>query len=118
MAENVFPIDQSKSMAEQDKTGHNRWHSYIPAVASLDPGTDFLKDCRQRTDGQIKNTEDASDVRDIDLTRLHASSGPTPASRAGCSSATSTRMARRGKLPAAAAAATATNPAKELPLPA
>lgn len=76
MAENIFSIDQSKSMGEQDVPGHNRWHPDIPAVASVDPGTDFRMDCREWTDGQIKNTDDASDVRDIDATRLHVLSGP------------------------------------------
>ena len=33
-------------------------------------------DCREWTEGQIKNTDDASDVRNIDATRLHVLSGP------------------------------------------
>ena len=76
LAENFFPLDQSKSMFEQDVPGYNRWHPDIPAVASVDPGTDFRMDCCEWTDGQIKNTDDASDVRDIDATRLHVLSGP------------------------------------------
>ena len=76
LAENIFPLDQSKSMFEQDVPGYNRWHPDIPSVASVDPGTDFRMDCREWTDVQIKNTDDASDVRDIDATRLHVRSGP------------------------------------------
>ena len=76
LAEDFFPPDQSKSMFEQDVPGYNRWHPDIPAVASVDPGTDFRMDCREWTDVQIKNTDDASDVRDIDATRLHVLSGP------------------------------------------
>jgi len=76
LAENIYPLDQSKSMFEQDVPGYNRWHPDIPSVASVDPGTDFRMDCREWTDGQIKNTDDASDVRDIDATRLHVLSGP------------------------------------------
>jgi formamidase len=76
LAENFFPLDQSKSMFEQVVPGHNRWHPDIPAVASVDSGTDFRMDCREWTDGQIKNTDDASDVRDIDSIRLHVLSGP------------------------------------------
>lgn len=51
MAENIFSIDQSKSMGEQEVPGHNRWHPDIPAVASVDPGTEFRMDCREWTDG-------------------------------------------------------------------
>jgi formamidase len=47
LAENIFPLDQSKSMFEQDVPGHNRWHPDIPAVASVDLGTDFRMDCRE-----------------------------------------------------------------------
>jgi formamidase len=76
LAENIFPLDQSKSMFEQDVPGYNRWHPDIPSVASVDPGTDFRMDCREWTNGRIKNTDDASGVRDIDATRLHVLSGP------------------------------------------
>ncbi|CAN5186917.1 acetamidase/formamidase family protein [soil metagenome] len=76
MAENVFPIDQSKSMYDQDVPGHNRWHPEIPAVATVEPGDEFRMDCREWTDGQIKNTDDANDVRDVDLSRNHVLSGP------------------------------------------
>ena len=76
LAENVFQLDQSKSMYDQEVPGHNRWHPDIPAIVSVDPGTDFRMDCREWTDGQIKNNDDASDVRDIDPTCLHVLSGP------------------------------------------
>lgn len=76
MSENVFPIDQTKSMYDQETPGHNRWHPDIPAAAAVKPGTDFRMDCREWTDGQISNSDDASDIRDIDLSRLHVLSGP------------------------------------------
>lgn len=76
MSENVFPIDQTKSMYDQETPGHNRWHPDIPVAATVEPGTDFRMDCREWTDGQISNSDDASDIRDIDLSRLHVLSGP------------------------------------------
>lgn len=76
MTENVFPLDQSKSMFEQEVPGHNRWHPDIPEVATVQPGTDFRMDCREWTDGQVKNTDDANDIRDIDLSFNHVLSGP------------------------------------------
>lgn len=76
MPQNAFPIDQRKSMFEQDTPGHNRWHPDIPAAATVSPGDDFRMDCREWTDGQIKNTDDANDIRDVDLMRCHVLSGP------------------------------------------
>lgn len=76
MPQNVFPIDQSKTMFEQDVPGHNRWHPDIPAAATVSPGDEFRMDCREWTDGQIKNTDDANDIRDVDLVRCHVLSGP------------------------------------------
>ncbi len=82
MAQNVFPIDQSKSMFEQATPGHNRWHPDIPSAATVEPGDDFRMDCREWTDGQIKNTDDANDIRDVDLMRCHVLSGPISVSGA------------------------------------
>jgi formamidase len=76
MPENVFPLDQSKSMFEQEVPGHNRWHPDIPAAATVGPGTDFRMDCREWTDGQVKNTDDANDIRDMELSFNHVLSGP------------------------------------------
>ncbi|QIN77739.1 acetamidase/formamidase family protein [Rubrobacter marinus] len=76
MPQNVFPIDQTKSMFEQETPGHNRWHPEIPEIATVRPGDDFRMDCREWTDGQIKNSDDANDVRDVDLMRCHVLSGP------------------------------------------
>lgn len=76
MAENVFPLDPTKSMFEQEVPGHNRWHPEIPAAASVRPGSDFRMDCLEWTDGQVKNTDDANDIRDMDLSKNHVLSGP------------------------------------------
>lgn len=76
MPEVLFRVDLSKPMAEQDVPGHNRWHPDIPAVVSVNPGTEFRIECKEWTDGQIQNNDDPSDVRDVDLTRVHVLSGP------------------------------------------
>ncbi|GGI99547.1 formamidase [Alicyclobacillus cellulosilyticus] len=76
MPDVLFRVDLSKPMAEQDVPGHNRWHPDIPAVVSINPGTEFRIECKEWTDGQIQNNDDPSDVRDVDLTRVHVLSGP------------------------------------------
>ena len=76
MPEVVFSVDQSKPMAEQAVPGHNRWHPDIPPAASVRPGSEFRVECREWTDSQIVNSDDANDVRDVDLNRAHMLSGP------------------------------------------
>ncbi|MEL6334549.1 MAG: formamidase [Cyanobacteria bacterium J06626_26] len=76
MPETLFKIDLTKPMSEQELPGHNRWHPDIPAVASVNPGDVFRIECKDWTDGQIKDNDDPSDVRDVDLTKVHMLSGP------------------------------------------
>ncbi|SNR76727.1 formamidase [Haloechinothrix alba] len=76
MPDVVFSVDQSRSMTEQDVPGHNRWHPDIPAAVEVRPGQEFRVECREWTDGQIRNNDSANDVRDIGLDRCHMLSGP------------------------------------------
>lgn len=76
MPEKLFKVDLSKPMDKQDIPGHNRWHPDIPAAFSVDPGQSFRMECLDWTDGQIKNNDDPSDIRDVNLNRVHVLSGP------------------------------------------
>ena len=75
MAETIIKIDLNKSPYDQDDI-HNRWHPDIPMAAMVKPGDDFVIECYDWTGGQIKNDDDASDVRDVDLSQVHFLSGP------------------------------------------
>lgn len=72
----LFKVDLTKPMSEQELVGHNRWHPDIPAVVSVNPGDVFRIECKDWTDGQIKNNDSPDDVRDVDLTVVHVLSGP------------------------------------------
>lgn len=72
----LFSVDLTKPMDEQDVPGHNRWHPDIPAVVSVNPGEVFRIECKDWTDGQIKNNDSPDDVRDVDLSVVHVLSGP------------------------------------------
>jgi formamidase len=76
MPQTLFKIDLTKSMSEQEIVGHNRWHPDIPAVVSVNPGDVFRIECKDWTDGQIKDNDDPSDIRDVKLTVVHVLSGP------------------------------------------
>ncbi|MBL4767927.1 MAG: acetamidase/formamidase family protein [Rhodobacteraceae bacterium] len=75
MAETIIKIDLDKSPYEHDNI-HNRWHPDIPMVATVNPGDDFIVECMDWTGGQIKDNDDASDVRDVILEQVHFLSGP------------------------------------------
>ena len=75
MTETIIKVDLKQSPHENDKI-HNRWHPDIPMVETVKPGDDFIIECYDWTGGQIANNDDASDVRDVDLTKVHYLSGP------------------------------------------
>jgi len=76
MPQVLFKVDLTKPMSEQELVGHNRWHPDIPAVVSVNPGDVFRIECKDWTDGQIKNDDTPDDIRDVDLTVVHVLSGP------------------------------------------
>ncbi|WP_007025368.1 formamidase [Saccharomonospora iraqiensis] len=76
MPEVKFSVDQSRSFAEQDVLGHNRWHPDVPAAVSVRPGEEFRIECREWFDGTIGNNDSADDVRDVNIAMVHQLSGP------------------------------------------
>lgn len=76
MPEVIYEVDQSRSFFEQKVLGHNRWHPDIPPVASVRPGSEFRLECREWFDGTIHPDDSADDVRNVDLSIVHALSGP------------------------------------------
>lgn len=75
MAKPLIKIDLNTPANEQDVI-HNRWHPDIPMVAYVKPGDEFRVECVDWTGGQISNDDNANDVRDVDLTKVHYLSGP------------------------------------------
>lgn len=75
MTETIIKIDLNTSAYENENI-HNRWHPDIPMACMVKPGDDFKIECFDWTGGQIKNDDDASDVRDVDLSQVHFLSGP------------------------------------------
>lgn len=75
MAKTLIKVDL-KTPAHQQEVIHNRWHPDIPMVATVKPGDEFRVECVDWTGGQIKYDNNAADVRDVDLTKVHYLSGP------------------------------------------
>lgn len=75
MADTLISVDLSESPHTNENV-HNRWHPDIPINVWVEPGDDFKIETYDWTGGQIKNNDDASDVRDVELEQVHYLSGP------------------------------------------
>jgi formamidase len=71
----LIKVDLGRKPEEQDVL-HNRWHPDIPMVAMVEPGDEFRVECVDWTGGQVANNDDASDIKYVDLTKVHYLSGP------------------------------------------
>jgi len=75
MTNTLIKVDLKDSPHTNEKV-HNRWHPDIPMADWVEPGDDFLVETYDWTGGQIKNDDDAADVRDVELQQVHYLSGP------------------------------------------
>ncbi len=75
MPDTLIKVDLNDSPYNNEKV-HNRWHPDIPMACWVEAGDDFRVECFDWTGGQVKNDDDAADIRDADLTQVHFLSGP------------------------------------------
>lgn len=75
MPKTLIKIDLKKAPEEQEVL-HNRWHPDIPMVAYVKPGDEFRVECVDWTGGQITDNNNARDILEVDLTKVHYLSGP------------------------------------------
>jgi formamidase len=71
----LIKIDVSDAPTKQDVL-HNRWHPDIPMVAWVKPGAQFRVECVDWTGGQIRDDDSATDIKVVDLSKVHYLSGP------------------------------------------
>ena len=72
----LLTVDTKKLPWEQNPPLHNRWHPAIPPVATVEEGEIVRVEMVDWTGGQIKNSDSADDVKNVDLTQVHYLSGP------------------------------------------
>ncbi|MDA7614787.1 acetamidase/formamidase family protein, partial [Verrucomicrobiales bacterium] len=75
MPNTIIKIDTTIAPEEQDVL-HNRWHPDIPMVTTVKPGDEFRVECVDWTGGQISNDDSATDIKEVDLSKVHYLSGP------------------------------------------
>jgi formamidase len=76
MKTHVVAIDRSRSLADEPRSGHNRWHEDIPPILKIEAGDQVVMETRDAFDGQIVPGATAEDVRRADLGPVHPLTGP------------------------------------------
>src|SRR5215210_9345999 len=74
--EHVVSVDPFKPLAEEPRTGHNRWHEAIEPVVEVDPGDTVIYETRDAFDGQLNGGSTEEDVAGLDLNPVHPLTGP------------------------------------------
>ncbi len=76
MAAHEIRIDQSRTLADEPGTGHNRWHPDIPPILTIDPGDEVLMEARDGGDALISRDSTPDDLLRLDLNKVHPLTGP------------------------------------------
>ena len=69
-------IDRTKTLQEDPRHGHNRWHPDIKPAIEVEPGTIVGLETRAAFDGFIKPDTRASDLANAKLSVVHPLTGP------------------------------------------
>ena len=76
MTTHEIRVDRSKTLAEEQGTGHNRWHPDIPPVVRCEPGDEVVLETRDALDGQVRAGGSLDDVAATNLDVVHPLTGP------------------------------------------
>lgn len=74
--EHVIRVDQSKVLAQEPESGHNRWHEGIEPLAEVEPGDVVVYETRDAFDGQLDGDSTEVDVEGLNLGVVHPLTGP------------------------------------------
>lgn len=69
-------IDRRKSLRQQPKTGHNRWHPDIPPALEVAAGEEVVLQTRDAFDGQLTPKTTEADFAALDAGPIHPLTGP------------------------------------------
>jgi formamidase len=69
-------IDRSRSLRDEPKTGHNRWHPDIPAIAEVDEGEEVALETRDATDCYLNSKSTEADLAGLVAGAIHPLTGP------------------------------------------
>ena len=69
-------IDRKRHLADEPKTGHNRWHPDIAPIIEVDEGEEVALETRDALDGFLTPSSTAADFQSLPLGAIHPLTGP------------------------------------------
>jgi len=69
-------IDRRKPLAEEPRTGHNRWHPDIEPIVEVDEGEDVALETRDACDGYLTRRSTTADLAGLPAGAVHPLTGP------------------------------------------
>jgi formamidase len=69
-------INRDRRLADDEATGHNRWHPQIEPVIRVNPGDVVALETRDAFDGQINPDSTIDELGRLSLGRVHPMTGP------------------------------------------
>ncbi|MCW2751054.1 MAG: acetamidase/formamidase family protein [Aeromicrobium sp.] len=76
MTSHAIELDLQKSLTEDPRQGHNRWHPDITPILTIRPGEVVRAQLRDGLDHQITARSQDRDILDMDMLRGHPLTGP------------------------------------------
>ena len=75
-------IDRTRPLADEPRTGHNRWHPDIAPVVEVGEGEDVVLETRDACDGHLTARSTAADFATLPVGAIHPLTGPVRVSGA------------------------------------
>jgi formamidase len=69
-------IDRGKHLAEEPRTGHNRWHPDVPPAVEAAEGEEVLLETRDAVDGYLTPSSTVGDFASLPTGAIHPLTGP------------------------------------------
>jgi formamidase len=69
-------IDRRKPLAEEPRTGHNRWHPDIEPILEVGEGEDVALETRDACDGYLTSRSTVADLAGLPAGAIHPLTGP------------------------------------------
>jgi len=72
----AITIDRGKTLAEEPRTGHNRWHPAVEPKLEVEPGEQVALETRDALDGHLNANSTEADFATVPLGAVHPLTGP------------------------------------------
>ena len=72
----TISIDRRKPLAEEPRTGHNRWHPDIEPIVEVGEGEDVTLETRDACDGHLTPRSTVADLATLPVGAIHPLTGP------------------------------------------